>query len=410
MSIPVRFFKTTWTNHPHGCLFLSALFLRLLAILFLPERIGQEHLEIAQYLLNGEGFVYEHDYPSTYLAPFYVYFLYFSLKFFSDPWNILLIKFIQIGLSALMAPILLYLGERIFDRKVGLLTAVIFLFHPFFIALPATLVIDAFLIPWVYSLVFLVVFWGSSWNGFKALSFGILSGIALLTKMRSLAFLLPLWGWMLIQHLKRSGGINRSLFFLMIGTCFLVIAPWSLRNYQITGSFGLEHNFGYNFWMGSNAKANGLGKYTAEQTRFPRSPALANKLDQAKNDRERNSIFLKEGMDFWRSNPWQGIGLTVKKIALFWWTDTANPRAQGMLYWFPALFISLSALAGLAYPGPKWRAMGGVLLIILGLHYLSVIMTFYIARLRLSVEPILFLYAAAFWRHLIPTFRRSSDG
>lgn len=401
MFFPAAFFREIWINHPYRCLFLLALFLRLLALLFLSETIGQEHLEIAQSLLTGKGFIYEHEYPSTYLAPLYIYFLYFFLKFFPDPGNILLIKLIQIVLSALMAPILLFLGERIFDRKVGWLAAIIFLFHPLFIALPSTLVIDAFLIPWLYSLVFLIVFWRSSWNWIKALALGVLSGMALLTKMRSLAFLLPLWGWMLLHPIKRDGGLNIPLFFLMIVTCLLVIAPWSLRNYQVTGSFNLEHNFGYNFWMGSNLKANGLGKYSATETRFPRPPDLVEKLNRANNDFERDGIFLKEGARFWRSHPWQGVRLTIKKIALFWWIDTVNPKTQSALYWFPALIISLSALAGLFYPGLKWKGIGGVLLGILGFHYLSVVMTFYIARLRLSIEPVLFLYAAAFWMQII---------
>jgi len=417
MSDSIKWVRQVWTNHTTACLFFIALFFRVLALPFFPEPIGQEHLEIAQHLLRGGGYVYEHDYPSTYLAPFYIYCLYYSLKFFSPVWGLLLIKFFQIILSAGLAPILYRFGERIFDRKVGLTAAFVFVGHPLFVALPSTLVVDAFLIPWLYILVFLVLLWASSWNGIKAIVIGIFSGIALLTKMRSLAFLLPLWGWLLFPHLRRlfpfsPGKEERKgklfppcplyVLILMVVTCLLVIAPWSIRNYQVSGSFGLEHNIGYNFWMGSNPQANGLGKYSPTQIRFPRSPELVNKLNQAKNDFERDRIFLREGLDFWRSHLGQGIYLTIKKIFLFWWIDTINPKTQGVLYLIPAVLISLFALGGLLfYPGFQWRGLSGVFLVVLGLHYLSIVITFYIPRLRLSVEPILFLYAAAFWKQLL---------
>ncbi|MBA4394995.1 MAG: hypothetical protein C0407_15690 [Desulfobacca sp.] len=413
MSISMNWYRKVWANHPYSCIFLLALLVRLSVLPFIPEGIGQEHFEIAQSLLTGKGYVYEHEYPSTYLAPFYIYFLFYFLKFFPYPENIYLIKLIQVFLSALLVPILFYLGERIFDRKVGLLSAGICLCHPLFIALPATLVVDAFLIPWLFSLLFLTFLWRNSWSSWKAIMWGLLAGIALLIKMRSLAFLLPLWGWLLISNSKRSSSslvkrdrnhlLSYRLLpgFLMIGTCLLVVAPWSIRNYQVTGSLSLEHNFGYNYWMGSNLKANGLGKYSATETRFPRPPELVERLNRANNDYERDRIFLKEGAQFWRSHPWEGVRLTVKKIVLFWWIDTVNPKTQSAFYMFPALLISFSALAGFFYPGFKWKGIGGVLLSVLALHYLSVIMTFYIARLRLSVEPVLFLYAAAFWMEVI---------
>jgi len=405
--------KEVWNKHPYMSLFLVGLVVRLLALPFLPERVGQEHLEIADYLLDGKGYIYEHDYPSTYLAPFYVFFLYTFIKFFPSPTNIYLIKLIQIFLSAMLIPILFYLGERVFDRKVGLISALLCLGHPLFIALPSTLVIDAFLIPWIYLLLFLTYIWRDNSSLMKAIFLGILAGVALLIKMRSLAFILPLWLWLLILTFRESplsfmsregqhhlfGRLLRIL--LMIGVSLLIVSPWSIRNHQLTGSWILEHNFGYNFWMGSNPEANGLGKYSATQTRFPRPPELVEKLNLAQNDLDRDRIFLKEGEQFWQSQPWQGVRLTLKKIVLFWWVDTVNPKTQSFYYIFPALLISLSALAGLFYPGLRWPGIGGVLLCVLGLHYLSVILTFYIARLRLSVEPVLFLYAAAFWMQLI---------
>lgn len=330
--------------------------------------------------------------------------------------NILLIKLFQIFLSALLPPILFFLGERIFGPKTGLLAALICLVYPPFIALPSTLVVDAFLVPWIFLLLLLIVFWRDSLCFWKTIVLGVMAGVSLLTKMRSLAFLLPLWGWLLLpiiqvlfspaakrEERKRNQFLFSKLLLisLMIGICLLVISPWVFRNYQITGSLSLEHNFGYNFWIGNNPNANVLGKYSSTEIRYPRPAELVARLNLAKNDHERDRIFLKEGLQFWKSHPWQGLWLTLKKMVFFWWIDTINPRTQSLFYIFPALCISLSALAGLFYPGLLWKGVGGVLLCVLGLHYLSVILTFYIPRLRLSVEPVLFLYAAAFWVQLM---------
>jgi hypothetical protein len=95
---------------------------------------------------------------------------------------------------------------------------------------------------------------------------------------------------------------------------------------------------------------------------------------------------------------------------LFWWVDIKNPLTNHFLYLLPAIVIPISALLGLMTLRRPLTPLAFLLLAVLAIHYFSVMVTFYVARIRLSVEPVMFLLAAGFWCRFIYYFKGGPNG
>jgi len=153
------------------------------------------------------------------------------------------------------------------------------------------------------------------WQGWTAgVAAGGLLGYAVLVK--PVCLLVPVF--VLISWLSLTGrraACWRTL--VCVATMTAVIAPWTLRNYRVLGTFVLvSTNGGVCLYTGVNPDTNGM--YSRE--RDPRFHPLPGEVDEISVDRIRRRAALK-----WiKENPLACCKLMLKKQAYMWGTSSTN--------------------------------------------------------------------------------------
>ena len=150
--------------------------------------------------------------------------------------------------------------------------------------------------------------WGVGGGGWLALIFtGILGGAATLVRTQGL-LLLPLFLLCLLLNFKSKTFLNRIKMIAWLFICwFLVIAPWSIRNHSVLGTWSLTTNGGVNFFIGAHQGATG-GYH------IPDSDTNTKNTDEVVNDKN----YFAEGLKYIRNNPMDYISLFPRKLLRLW--------------------------------------------------------------------------------------------
>ena len=91
----------------------------------------------------------------------------------------------------------------------------------------------------------------------------------------------------------------------------VVIAPWTVRNWRVSGSPVLiSTNAGVNFYIGHSPQASGAGRIIDELVfRYPELP-------QAEAEAKINNDGFREGIEYAAKHPLREVVLSAKKV---WW-------------------------------------------------------------------------------------------
>ncbi len=195
----------------------------------------------------------------------------------------------------------------------------------------------------------------------------------------------------------------------------LVLAPWTIRNYEEFGKFiPTAQSQGYNLWKGFNPYTNGSGKRSEDQNEpggqtineinasVPRGPGYETRRQQAYTE-----VFEH---DIHNASVGRLAELTATKVLLLWgydWTD--KPTTGSAAYLVPWLGTNLLAIVGLV---TAWRhrrrlrpAPTTIYLTAVGLLTLAYAATCVHARYRMHIEPFIFIVAGigieALWLGLL---------
>ncbi len=224
-------------------------------------------------------------------------------------------------------------------------------------------------------------------------------------------------GWMLARRGAASPFRARCAHAAVVAcVAALVIAPAVVRNYRVSGEFILISSYGgINAWLGNNpdstgdnAKAPGLydlcGRDEWNCFSYPAVVrGLAEKQGWEKPSFARASrFFYRRALDFWRDDPAAALRLTLRKAALFWGPATVSDSKvvhydRGPL----RLLVSFTGLLALALSTLLFRrhwggpGAGGLPLVLMAGHFLSILPFFVAERYRVPVAPFLALYAGA---------------
>jgi len=259
-------------------IFLVALIAR---IVYLLPQVSQKtylgadtrlYLEIAQNILDGNGFAVEHG-ATAFVAPAFPIFLSACIFLFGE--NMAWASVIQCILASITCVVIAKIAVCLFDKSTGFIAGIIaalyyelimwgstqLLTEPlyiFFLALAiyylTSAIISAQNKVWFYSLC----------GGFFGLA-GLVRPLALPIAVSVTVFLLFL--------LRRKR--QELLYpFILIFACLLVMMPWGLRNYFTLNHFTLlSLEGGHVFWLGNNPEYDRFetkqGGYTAMFLPFP---------------------------------------------------------------------------------------------------------------------------------------------
>lgn len=340
-------------------------------------------------------------------------------------------RIVQMCLGLVNSMLAFLIGRRWYGRGVGLVWAAFMSVYWVFIYFEGEFHALTLLISLLLSAVGFLGLWAERTVIRWGLAAGITLGLASLVRPNVLLFLpvVLLWAcW--VAHRRR----NRTAFYRLlpgfVGGAAVVIAPATIRNYQVANEFVLiSSNVGINLLIGNNENANGtvtrkiagLGKFG---TCFDYPTLVTNlekKLQRSLTHREVSAYFTKEALRFTGEHPFDFIRLTAKKVLLFWGPDElAHNRVIAYERKFSRVLSSIpgsfavvlsSGLVGMIMlvreSRPRRFASGAssaplqrrwelslLILLLIFIFFLSVLPFFIAARYRVPIIPFLLLFGA----------------
>ncbi len=382
-----------------------AVLIRILFALFIGRFWHLELWEpeaIAQHLLKGDGFIYEHFNAiyRSYCEPLYPFLVAGIYALTNHSQTVLLIVHaVLYSFTAILAGQIAWLLTR--RLSVAVLASLLIAVDPALILYTTKqhpLVLDALLITAV-SLTGLLYALKPTTR--QAVWVGIILGLCTLTRPTILAAL-PLIAWWIWRWTTGQAKTRWKRTLLMTGCAVIIVTPWVIRNAQIQGQFLLTRsNTPFVFWLGNNPHATGSAlDQNGEDLLSHEDPKFIAAI-RSSDEMTQNRLFGKAALDYVRSDPWGFIRRTAQKWFFFWWF---SPQA-GILYpggwihlyrfWWGILCAAgLWGLWSLRTVAPASRALF-VLPIGIALAMATAQSFFYIeGRHRLSIEPTLIGLAA----------------
>ncbi|MBC7188543.1 MAG: glycosyltransferase family 39 protein [Calditrichaeota bacterium] len=272
------------------------------------DESAYDHL--ARSLAAGNGFVDEQGQATAYRPIGYPVFL--ALVYLAFGRSLVAVRIVQSVLTTALVGVVYLLALRLFDRRVARLAAGICALYPYYVYVAGVLYSEALC---VFVLAYAVYRFIIACDEPKALRFlgvGVLLGAVLLIRPNLLAAVPFFVAWYLwVPGVRRRVPAWMAALFLLVAIA--TVAPWAARNYVRLGAVTLTTNGGRNFWLGNNPAATAN---TGNEVALP--PDLAQRLEQAASEVERDRIYYATGLAFIREQPVRFLRLAASKAVAFW--------------------------------------------------------------------------------------------
>jgi len=387
-------------------IFILAVVIRIGAFLYfepLDEPRTWEYEDIAKNLAGGDGFKNVYLGTTYYSAttPLYPFICAAVYKIFGINHNI--VVFLQIMISSLMCVVIFDLGRRVADEKIGLISALLCVFHPGLVLYSVTkvhpLVLDALFLSatlWSFMRLKEKVSIG------RAIAAGVITGVCILTRSSIVVFVPIGFIWLLWFSERKAIRDTFSALLLFTIAMFAVISPWVVRNFLIQKEFVLTSSADAEvFWRGNNPNATGTSFTLSGNTVLKEDRVFYNKL-LSMNELEQRHYFRKESLKFVKENPGRTLKLFFKKFYYFWWFSPSSGilYPSGYLLAYKCLygFFVISAAIGFCsvVPGRFGVDFKNFILLLLFLLSISLFQSlFYVeGRHRWGIEPVFLIVSA----------------
>jgi 4-amino-4-deoxy-L-arabinose transferase-like glycosyltransferase len=412
---------------------LLAFILRLVWVLATPTQPISDFKEfdrLAVSLTDGKGYVNSSGQPTAYRPPGYIYFMAGIYTIFGH--HVIAIRLVNVLLGVLTCWLTYSLAAELFNRRIGLMAAMIVAMYPSLIAWANILATENLFIPVLLGITLSFV------KGVKQPAIrwlwlmlsGILSGVAVL--IRPAGLMLPgvlLVSWVLIagsnqsrknriQWLVKPGLIGLVLYGLVL----IILLPWTLRNWQAFGRFVMvSDEGGITFLSGHNERAL-EAEYSLDGTVF--DALNAEKLDEVSYDQRAYQL----AFEFIRQHPAFEARLLVHKAFNFFKDDVSGltyndlsaikplpnwliflTKGVAQIFYLVVLGLAITSLFIKRHPPDRWYIVLLSLIIVWTAFHLAY---YGKDRFRLPLTPALAIYAAVtlltMWEKLSAKFNRKA--
>lgn len=241
-------------------------------------------------------------------APLYPYFL---AALFSVSSRILFVRVCESVLASLLPVLLGLLGRRLFSEKVGLLAAFASAVYPYFVYLPSAQVSDNIVTVLLLASVLCLGWRKESVTVGLSIASGVFLGLCLLARPSMVMVVPGMLAWPLAWKRGRPARPLMRRVLLVFVVSLATVAPWTVRNYAVTGHLVfVATGGGRQFWYGNSPYATAS---TTENPEYP--PELKDRLLALPDEPSRERLFYREGLKFVRENPGAAFRLYVMKLA-----------------------------------------------------------------------------------------------
>lgn len=365
---------------------------------------GFEAGRIARELVEGRGFASpfpEPSGPTGWLAPAYPWLLSLLFRVFGVYTAAAgLAAFVLNGLISAATCVVLYrLGVRLYDARVGLLSAGLFAVLPSSVWHASGTIWDTTLSAFVLSaMVLLLTRLVRRPSLSDAAGTAVMAGIAALVNPACLGVYVPVVAWIYLSDWKRLRPRIREMALLAVMP-FLICLPWLIRNHVVLGTFALKTNLGLEMFLGNNEDAYKSARaeyYGHHPTISPKQFALYKALGEVAYC----DASGRAAAEFIRGAPARFAELVGRRIAIFWLGEATNDWKGNLR---TAINLSVGkrlAMAGLALASLLGALAGfrprdhAVLLIAMLVYPLPFYLTHVSNRYRFPIEPLMVVFTA----------------
>ena len=293
-------------------IFFLAFSVRIVYVISHQTTIESDEIEydkLAMKLIEGKGYVDNNGYPTSYRPPGYPIFLAAIYKTFGH--KVLAAKIAQALIGSLTVCLLYLIALRLFNNIVAVAAGIFASFYMTFVACTNLLFTETLFTFLLASTYFLAIT-TSKITIRRFIGLGILCGI--ITMIRSAGFFIP---FILIFYMAfKTDNNNRKKIaasLVMIACFFLVLLPWTVRNYNAYGKVVLvSTNSGLNLYQGVS--------WSPERIYYPGASGekVWEKAKATSNEAERNNIFLQEAIKIYKTKPLLVLKMLPVRFLFFW--------------------------------------------------------------------------------------------
>ncbi len=359
-------------------------------------------MRLAQHFVNLGPL---HPDIGTYRPPLYALFL--ALVFNVVGTDVEVVKVLQGVLSTATCGLLFLIGRQVDGERVGLIAAVVGAVYPLFVFFAGVLMVETLLILLSVLSLYLTLRLQNEPSIRGAGTLGVSLGLGALCKPVMLAWAVLLAGGLLVSvgGTTPNGGSRWATarhVMAMIAALCLVIVPWTMRNYAVTGYLvPISSNAGMNLLVGHEPEARGVYRDGADY--IGQLHRMTGKQPDAVS-RERAA--LREVISRMASAPVRALELGLRKLVLFWSPIVSGESPLRNL----VAVLSYLPVVGLGAWG-TWQLRGHPIawpVAALSLS-LSIVHALFFAhtRFRLPVDAALIVPAAWSINQLFSKWRRS---
>ena len=246
--------------------------------------------------------------------PLYPYFLALVYKLFGA--NVYIAKLIQFILGSLSCVFLYIIGKKVFNRPVGIISALTLSLYNAAIFYEGFLVSTSLSILLNCLLILLILSFAGKLNYKRSAMLGIAFGLCGLATP-SIFLFIPFMAALFWRNIRQ--------ILLMVFLCCLVIAPVTIRNYVLEKDFiPITAHTGITFFSGNNPMSDGtfklplyLGTGITDVRRNSRDIAEKT-LGKRLKPSQVSGFWVQQSMKFIREEPTAYLKLLFRKFLLFW--------------------------------------------------------------------------------------------
>ncbi|MBN1964309.1 MAG: glycosyltransferase family 39 protein [Anaerolineae bacterium] len=362
-----------------------------------PDQYGV----LARNWANGDGYTFlPGDVPTTYRGPGYTVVLAVVYAVFGEGGMQPVVAVLQSVCGALTAVVIFYLGRRAFRPAVGVLAGLLGAVHPLLIwYAPRYRYEPLFTLLFMLALLFTLHVWQE-----RRLRDGLLAGLffGLASLVSQTALLAPVGLFVLMLLLPGRRVQLIGPLALAGAVTVLVVAPWTIRNYDLTGQFipvqegGMTQFYKGNIEYARYEEAPLQSVVLAELAAQDMADVLG--VEYATFDLRTpglDATFSPLVMDYLRTQPGHFIGKVITQAVRFWYLSETAFKSY-MLLAIQAIYL-IPAAVGLVVGLRRRESRVPVVLMLATIGYVMLLYaaTHVEARYSTPILPLVVVLAGA---------------
>lgn len=391
-----------------ACGFVALAFVLRAAAAFLGPAhfwVYTDYFEMAKNVVHGVGYCLGGDGTlCAYFPPVYPTIV-AAGALTSHPMPV--IVFISALLGAGTVWLTYLIGGRLFGTTVGLLASAYASVYPYYVWHDTVLQENATLAFVVAGVIYLLLRSSRSGSTWLTVVAGATVGLTVLTKANLALFLVCALAWTAVAY-----GARRFLWMAL--GAVLIVGPWVVRTWRITGEPILYSNGGFSLWTSNHRLTfDYFPERRIDDAQVPEwsdlTPAEQREFDAISDPHwiKQTHWLWHKGMAFIRAHPW----LTMKRAAYKVWIGFSPLFSPAKGWLFQTIyFVSYAPLLVLACWGAwrsrnRWRDLAYIYAAFLGFALGTAVFWAHTSH-RMYLEPYLMILASA---GVIDTFQSSGS-